>query len=275
MKNKLKYIVALAAAFAALVLTSCAQLGITAEIDADNNVSYTYEITITGMSEDDINYNETKSYLGKIMRYWSDEEGFDTSLESQDGTLRMTAVLEKQCDSRQEAFEELYKYMTNSVSPFESVEYEYSQNFYYEDYSLTSAVSFEGMVDDDIYSVYPTTVGDDIDEFLSSLTCTVTFSLPLNESDISDEVTQNVVIKNIPLEGESEISISGVINNNVNVRYENNLLSTKAHQEKTIIIFSAAGVLALAALIVIIILRRKAKKKELEKTPEPTDKKEK
>jgi len=262
MKNKLKFIIISAVLAALLSLAGCAELNINASIDQRNVVDLSYEIIIPEIDQEDINYTETKSFLGKIMKYWTQEEGFDTHLDSSGNTLHLSAHLTKECASRQEAFQELYNYMTNSVSPFVNVTYDYNQNFYYEDYSLNAAINLSGIIDDDIYTVYPSIVGDDADEFLNNLKCTVTVSLPQNESDVSDAVTLNVVTVDVPVDSETEIAISGIINNNVNVRYENNLLATKAYQKKMIIILSAAAAALVGVLVLIIVLRKKQKKKE-------------
>ena len=88
----------------------------------------------------------------------------------------------------------------------------------------------------------------------NNLKCTVTVSLPQNESDVSDAVTLNVVTVDVPVDSETEIAISGIINNNVNVRYENNLLATKAYQKKMIIILSAAAAALVGVLVLIIVV---------------------
>ena len=271
MKNKLKFIVITVILLMLIALGGCTEININASINEDNEVNYSYEVIITKIEREDINYQEAKAYLSKMMKYWQDKEGFKTSLTTDNAQLHMTAWLKEDCDTREEAFQVLYEYMTNSVSPFINVDYNYSQNFYYEDYSLNASINLEDIADEDIYTVYPSIVGDDVDEFFSNLKCTVNISLPHNDSEVSDDITQKVDIFGVPIAGEKHISVSGVINNNENVRYENNLMLTKARQKKTLIILSGAAAVFIALLIVIIILKKKKNKSDtISSTSEPT-----
>jgi len=256
MKSKIKYIPVLFILAAILVLSGCTKLDITASIDKDNNVDYTYKITVTGIEDDDINHAEIKSYLGKIMLHWKGA-GFTSSLIEIDGGFELTATMSGQYQSREEAFAALYSFMTNEVSPFTDVEYDYNLNYYYEDYYLSAGLDLENMIDDDIYTVYPSTVGADVDEFLSDFKCDVTFSLPSNESKESDEVIQKTVTESISLDAPEEIYLSGIINNNVNARYEQALIERRAKEKMIIIISSCASVVLIG---VIILLSFKVKK---------------
>jgi len=273
MKNKIKYIPILLIMAAILVLSGCAKLDITASIDNENNVDYTYKITVTGIEDDDINYAEIKSYLGKILLHWK-SAGFTSSLIETDGGFELTAAMSGQYETREEAFAALYSFMTNEVSPFTDVEYDYNLNYYYEDYYLSAGLDLENMIDDDIYTVYPSTVGADVDEFLSSFKCDVTFSLPSNESKESDAVIQKTVTQSISLNKPEEIYLSGIINNNVNARYEQALIERRAQEKMIIIISACASVLLIGVIILLSVKVKRGKKAKGEEKSLENDEKE-
>lgn len=257
MKNKLKYLLIFSLFIITIpVLSGCAEFSINASINQDNMVEYSYEIIIRDLADDDKNYSEAVSYLEELAAHFA-EAGFSSSVEETESELEMTALIEKQCSTRQEAFEELYNYMTNSVSPFIDVDYEYNLNYTYEDYYLKANINLDGMVDDDIYTIYPLIVGDDVDEFLSNLTCSYNISLPQNESTEADIITQKIVSGNIPLDTQTEIFISGKINNNAHTLYEKELLKK---WNNNILLLAAGILITILAVIAIIIFSRAIKK---------------
>lgn len=261
MKIRIKFLLFILTLTIITIFTGCTEFNISASIDKDNLVNYSYVITITGLDNPSENYNEAVSYLDEMGAHL-DEAGFETTIEKEEGLLKMTSVIQKSCTSRQEAFGELYNCMTNSVSPFIDVEYEYNLNYYYEDYYLKANINLDGMVDDDVYEIYPSIVGDDIDEFLSSLKCTYTISLPENESTETDIITQKTITGSIPLDAQTEILVSGKINNNANVFYEKELLGK---WNKNILMLAGGILITILAVIGIIIFSRAIKANNKEK----------
>ncbi len=259
MKNKSKLTILILLAVTAAVFTGCSELKIESSISADNLVTHMYELSISGVEDTDVNYKEIREFLHKVSDNWK-EAGFDSKVIIKDDLILVRGTLTKQCSSREEAFITLYEFMTSPASPFSNVEYGYNLNYYYEDYFLKASLDFSDIVDNDIYTAYPSIVGEDVDKFFENFKCTVNFSLPENNSLETDEISQNILVKDITPNGENEIVLSGRINNNANAQYEKDLIAKREKEEKNLIVFTSAGLFAIIVLIILIILRKRKKK---------------
>jgi len=260
MNSKTKYITLALIILTISILTSCAQFNIEAQITPDNLVTYSYTFNFDNMNEDKLNYEELKLFLLDIQKYWGDN-GIKCDMNIYENNIEFIGTMEKQCETREEAFETLYQYMTNKISLFDNVTLNYTDNYYTTEYSLTSTVDLTGIVDEQIYEVHPTIVDEDVDEFINSLKCTATFSLPYNDNIDSLEIIQNKIVSDIALTSPTNIVIAGIIHNNDLKINEKDLLNKRNKQRISIIIFALLGLLTLCFSILLIVKLIKSKDK--------------
>lgn len=253
-----KYIIAVVLLTFALAFAGCTEMKIEASIDENNTLTYSYKIDVTDIDKDDINYSQVQSYIEKIEDHWEDN-GYEAAISTYDDGISIYMEIIEHYGTREEAFAGLYKCMTNEISPFADVDYTYNLNYYYEDYTLDASLDFSNIVYEEIYNVYPGAVGKEVDDFLNSFICTVTISLPINESITDDVISQNIKSFDVPIDGKSSIHIEGKINNNENLKYEQDLTAKMKKQKMTVIISYLVSFVGASALAMLIILWRKKK----------------
>jgi len=259
--NKIKkYIIAAALIISVLLFAGCTEFLISASIDENNILVYSCKIDVKDIDVDDLNYMQVKGYFEKLQHHWKDN-GYESDIFPYDGGISVYMEIQEQHETREEAFAALYGHMTNEISPFSNVDYDYNLNYYYEDYFIDAKLDFSQMIDSDIYDIYPDIVGKDVDEFLDSVKCTVEFSLPKNESFTTDIISENNKKYDISLIKESNISIVGIINNNANKVYEQDLDAKRNYEQKSMLIFFSVAFILIALLVLLIVFRVKKKKK--------------
>lgn len=254
-----KYIIAAAIVCFALVFAGCTEFVIDASINEDNTLTYSYKIDVSDIDSADVSYSQVKEYLHKVERHW-ENNGFDAKVSIYDNGIHVSTKIEEDFETREQAFAALYQHMTNDISPFVDVDYTYNLNYYYEDYTLDAALDFSNIIDSEIYNVYPDIVGKDVDAFLDTAICTVNISLPKNEGTEDDIISENIETVTSSLTGKSSINISGIINNNANKKYEQDLHAKRDLEIKNMIIFFSIALVLIVALIVLIVLAKKKKK---------------
>jgi len=270
MKKTTKYaatilIIALTVIFA----IGCTNATIDASITNDNLVTYTYNIVVGDIDEEDINYDELQLFFLDIKKYW-EEEGLDCELLLENDSINLTGTLFKQCTTREEAFDTLYEYMTHKTSAFDDVTLNYTEDFYKTNYSLVTHLDLSGIIDEDVYNVYPQIVGDDVNEFIDSFKATVKISLPTDgdASQGEEKIIQSESVTDVTLDEPVEISLSGVITNIQNIESENNLIKAESGSIITIIISGSIALLSILILAILIILKRR---QDLHGTEEPEE----
>ena len=256
MKKYLKHIILAITILSVFLLAGCAEININASISNENLVIYTYTLNFNELDEDNPNTKSLETLLIETNSYWQDL-GFDSELTSEGDTTTLVCTMQKQCATREEAFQALYEFMTNEITLFDDVSYTYINGFYKEDYSIVSHLDLSKIIDEEIYEVYPKIVGENVDDFAQSINCTVTFSLPVNESTETDALSQSQTVTAVGFSEPAEINISGYINNNENMRYENSLLEEKSKTMKALIIFGGASLLAVILAVILLIFRKK------------------
>ncbi|MBN2879951.1 MAG: hypothetical protein JXN65_10045 [Clostridia bacterium] len=237
------------------VFSGCADIWIDAEITQDNLVTYSYILNFTGLDKDDPNYGQLELFLLDIQRYW-EQNGIICSTDITDESIVLTGTMQRQCADREEAFNTLYEFMTNKITPFESVTLNYNSDFYSSSYILDAAIDLSGVLDQEVYEVHPQLVIDDITEFLQNSKCTAVFTLPYSETADSKEVIPKETIVNIPLDAPVKISISGSAASIENMQIEKNLMLKVKTQRALIIISAVSAVGAVAALIILIMNKK-------------------
>lgn len=238
-----------------LVSTGCADIRIDAEITQDNIVTYSYILNFTGLDKDDPNYGQLELFLMDIQSYW-EQNGIICSTNITDESLVLTGTMKQQCESREDAFNTLYEFMTNKITPFESVTLNYNGGFYSSSYILDASIDLTGVVDQEVYEVHPQMVIDDIAEFLQKSKCTAVFTLPYSETADSKEVISKETIINIPFDTPVEISISGTAASIENIQLEKYLMN-KVNTQRALTIISAASALGALAVLIMLIMNRK------------------
>ncbi|MEX1376451.1 MAG: hypothetical protein AB1Z23_03145 [Eubacteriales bacterium] len=256
-----KYIIAAVLLAFALAFAGCTELKIDASIDENNMLTYSYKIDVTDIKKDDINYDEVKLYLEKIEQHWEDN-GYDAAISTYDGGISIYMEINEQYETRGAALAGLYKCMTNEISPFSDVDYTYNLNYYYEDYTLDASLDFSNIINEQIYTAYPGAVGKEADDFINSAKCTVTISLPINESIEDDVINQNTKSFDVPIDKRSSIHMQGKINNNENLEYERDLIAKSEKQKENVIISAIVLFVSILILAIVIILWGKWRKKK-------------
>lgn len=264
MKNIYKYIITAVIVVGMMLFAGCGTLDIKAEITEDNLVTYSYTIIVTEIEDDEKNNKSIESLLIAINSHWNDI-GFDSELTTDNETSTLTCTMQKQCDSRQQAFETLHEFMTNEITLFDSAEYSYIKDYYKEEYLIQSQINLKGIVSDQVYEVYPAVVGENIDEVLDSIVCKAVFSLPVNQSETSDVIKTETKTFDIPLDQAVNISIDGQIANNANAQYEKDLIAEQEDRQSKLIIYAIIGAVGLIAVVVQLIIFIKSGKKEKNK----------
>jgi len=261
MKNTTKYIaIILIVILTTIFAAACTNVTVDALITEDNLVTYTYDIMVTDIDEDDINYDGIQLFFLDIKKYW-EEEGLDCELLIGDGGIHLTGTLSKQCSTREEAFNTLYEYMTHKTSVFDDVTLNYTEDFYKASYSLVSHLDLRGIINEDIYSVYPEIVGDDVNEFIKGFKATVKVSLPTDADASSgvENIIQNELVTDVTLDKLVEISLSGTITNTQNAASEAVLKKSESVSRISILISGSVALLSIVSLIVLIVYNRKNK----------------
>ncbi|MEX1377975.1 MAG: hypothetical protein AB1Z23_10970 [Eubacteriales bacterium] len=268
MKRFLKFALIISAFVLSLALAGCGDISIDGGITAENTVSLKYTLAFNDLDRDSDNYTELKDYLDELKDNWEDMD-FESKLVKEDNSLILECTMSQECESREQAFEALYGFMTNEISVFDNVEYSYVQGFYQEDYTISGKIDISDIVDSSITSKYPAHIMSSIDEFYKNSTFEISFSLPYNDSDTTGEVVQKAFSKEVSFDNQTEFEFTGIIKNFENAEHERQINSEKADYEKKILISAIASAVLLIALLVIIILKVKKGKKQKEEGEEP------
>ena len=261
MKNTTKYLVTILIITLALVFAAgCTNVEVNASITEDNLVTYTYNILVDDIDDEDINYDEIRLFFLDIKKYW-EEQGLDCELLLENAQINLTGTLSRQCENREEAFDTLYEFMTHKTSIFDDVTLNYTEDFYKTNYSLITHLDLSGVIDEDVYEVYPKIVGDDVNDFIDSFKAVVKFSLPTEGVSEQGEtmIIQSESSTEVTLEEPVEISLSGNISNIENTESEANLENVKAKSKNAMFISGIIALLSLAGLAVLIIIKRNTK----------------
>lgn len=261
MKNTTKYLVTIFIITLTIIFAvGCTNVSVDASITKDHLVTYTYNITVDDIDEEDLNYDELQLFFLDIKKYW-EEEGLKCELLMDNDTINLTGVLSKQCMSREEAFDTLYEYMTHKTSIFDDVTLNYKEDFYKTDYALVAHLDLSGVIDEDVYSVYPQIVGDDVNAFMDGFKASVTISLPADGDAVQGEanVIEKQSITDVSLDEPTEILLNGTITNTQNTESENDLVKAKSNSKTTIIISGIIALLSITGLIILMFIKRNMK----------------
>lgn len=257
MKKSMKLTILVLAISLITALTGCANVAIDAQITPDNLVTYSYTLSFAELDKENPNYEQLELFLLDIKEHW-EENGVTGRIETADTTMKLTGTMQKQCESQYEAFETLYSYMTNEISPFDSVSLDYNHMEYIADYLLTANIDFTGILDEQIYETHPDIIDRDVEEFMDNLTCTATFSLPVSDGENPANIIESVSSHNIPLDNPYSIVVGNTVNQKdtdemaLYVKRDNLLKAVKISGA-----IAGAALLAVVALIVIGILKKK------------------
>ena len=263
MKKIIKYTISALIISLVLAFAGCAEFNIEGKITEDNTVSFSYVLKFTGMDkEEDLNYDQLELFLLDVQNYW-EAKGVDATMNLYDDGMELIGLMEKKCETREEAFNTLYEYMTNEITVFDNVSLSYTGDYYEVAYNVSGSVDLTGIMDEQIYEAHPEIVIEDVDEFMQNLSCNITFSLPYNDSVDAVEIIQNETA--ISFTDTAAFNIDGVIKNNDLLQEEKDLLTEKGMLEADIkkyrlFTYIGAGLLALV-IIAIVVLNILGKKK--------------
>ncbi len=245
-----------------LIFAGCADIKIDAEITPENLVTYSYIMNFTNLDSEDPNYEQLEIFLMDIQKYW-EENGVDCETNITDTSVNLTGTMQKQCADREEAFNTLYEYMTNKISLFESVNLDYTGDFYSSSYTINAKVDLSGVLDEQIYRVHPKMVTDDVDEFMQNITCTAVFRLPYSEEN-SSEITLKETSTNISFESATDIYVTGSAENIENIKLEKQLKIKLIIQTILIVVAAVVFLAAMGMLIFMAVNRKKNRLKNAE-----------
>ncbi|MEX1375880.1 MAG: hypothetical protein AB1Z23_00255 [Eubacteriales bacterium] len=254
MKKILKYLISTLSLIVVFALTSCAQFNIDAKITEDNFVSFSYILEFIELDKEDANYNQIELFLLDVKEHW-EENGVVGHIETSDNSVRLTGKMEKQCETREDAFNTLYSFMTNEVSVFDNASLNYYESDYKAEYKLEFSIDMTGIVDEQIYESHPAIVDEDVNEFIKEFKCNISFSLPYNDDPKSLEISQKVSENIIPLDAPFNSIVDGIVLDNFAKENKGNLFAEKDRLERSIKIFAVVAGVSLVGIIILIVLR--------------------
>lgn len=249
-------------AISGLVLfTGCTDVLIDAKITSDNLVKMTYTLSFSDTRDDKVMHDSLMEFLYDLTEYWQ-EIGYDASIRIEDRFVIAYCNMEKQCETREQAFEVLHEFMTNEITVFDKVEYTYNQDYYKEDYTISADIDMSNMIDENIYTEYPVIVGEDIDRVMDEANVVVRFTLPYDDTQEDNQINEKVFENTVMLNAPATVTAQGVIHNYYNIEKELYLFEAKEKKQHTLYILAAAAFVSIAGLITLLILGKRKKKKD-------------
>ena len=261
MKKSIKYIVLFVVITAISALAGCADITIQAEITDTNFVSYSYVMDFTGLDRDDPNYAQLELFLLDVKEHW-EKNGAVGHIQTSDNEITLTGTMEKQCSSASEAFNALFGFMTNEISVFEGASIDYTEENNSANYKIIANMDLSNLVDEQIYEMHPELVTGDVDKFMESITCSVMFTLPYNDTTEA-VISQQVTSFDIPFDSSYSMEVTGIINDAESMSERVILLNEQAAIKKNItvaaIIAGVSFILLAGGIAAGVLLKKKGK----------------
>jgi len=232
------------------IFSGCATVEIDASIAPDNFVSYSYTLVFSNLDSEDPNYNQLRLFILDMQEYW-EKNGVACDTSITESSISLKGTIQQQCASQEEAFNTLYEYMTNEISPYDNVTLAYNEDNFRTDYSIEADMDFSKVVDQKVYDVHPQIVINDVDEFLNTVKVTAVFTLPSNEGTESMVIESKTLNFDIPIDSPYSIKIDGTINDNEAAAREK---QAGARVKRLGAAIAVSVVLAAASLIAIIVM---------------------
>lgn len=248
-----------------LLISGCTDINIKCSVSSDNTANMEYSIAIDTSNIESNDYEMLISDLNDIVGHWDSYDDVTANIIESDAENKvyMSMHMEEQCSDREEAFNTLYSFMSSELSVFDKVRYAYNKNYYGEDYEINGIVDFSKIINsDELSEAYPNYVQSDLQKVLDNTTLTMTFTLPENISQDSNEIIYKTTEQQLSLNNPSEFNINGTINNTENIKFEHLILNTKDdYTQKIYLLISLFLLLLILSITFIIIIKKMRKSK--------------
>lgn len=213
MKNKIfRYLFICAVLFLALTLTGCITVTIKGEINSDFTAIYQGEIQLNLSRYEYSQQSLAQESLLKLSEYWQ-SIGYESHVTLDSEIYHVYYKKQKQCQNYEEAFEELFKLMTDEYSPFYSLSYEYTPYENFSEYQVTGRIDIQDAIDMDVYNAMNDDIKQQIDSQMENLDATVELILPHQESFDQPTSLSKTYIVAILADSITEFEFNGTIYN--------------------------------------------------------------
>lgn len=196
----------------ALLFSACFKVSLTGIITPEYTAIYqvTAEIDLNGFE-----YSQqmlAQESLIKLHEYWSNI-GYDSQISFDNEKYAIYFKTQKQCLSYEEAFEELYKLMTDYYSPLQALSYSYISYENYSQYQIKGSMDISHSLDNEVYDLLQENIKKIIEDEKESINANITFVLPNQENLTQDSSMTKSFVFDISPYRITEFEFSGNINN--------------------------------------------------------------
>ncbi|MBT3320030.1 MAG: hypothetical protein HN948_04080 [Clostridia bacterium] len=256
-----KLLILIALLLVAAFLVGCTKVSMEYKLDLNNTleVNYTLEIDKTIEEFEDASYYDLKNAITAQLEL----QGLQVEVNENATLLVISGTLEKQHDTRKEAYESLDAILKSEYSPFVSAGFEYSSSFFEDEYNFDAKIMLVDLIRRSDPVVIPTDMQEVLTMYANESELSLTISLPGETVDTnadSQEYSDNVTTTtwNLKYGDEKDISLNSIIVNQENVEYHENLTSSTNKIWRILLYCGGGAALALVVfLIIFFVLRRK------------------
>ena len=230
-------------------------------LDLDNTleVNYTLEIDKTIEEFEDASYFDLKTAITDQLEL----QGLEVAVNENTNLLVISGTLEKQHDTRQEAYESLDAIFKSEYSPFVNTGFEYASSFFEDEYNFDEKIMLVDLIRRSDPLVIPTDMQEVLIKYANESEFSLTISLPgeavvtnADSQEYSDSITTTTW--NLKYGDERDIILNSIIANQENIEYHENLTNSTNQIWRILLYCGGGAVLVLIVfLIIFFVLRRK------------------
>lgn len=256
-----KLLLLIALLLAAAIFVGCTKVSMEYSLNLDNTleVNYTLEIDKTVEEFEDASYYDLKNAITAQLEL----QGLEVAVNENTSLLVISGTLEKQHDTRQEAYESLAAILKSEYSPFVKTGFEYSSSFFEDEYNFEAKIMLVDIIRRSEPQVIPTDMQEVLTKYANESEFSISISLPGEAVDTNaDSVeSRNDVTTNtwdLKYGDEKELVLNSIIINQDNVEYHENLTKSTNQIWRIVLYCGGGAVLVLIVfLIIFFVLRRR------------------
>lgn len=248
---KLKYIALLLLIMA--VFSGCTDIKVIGKITSQKLVSYTFDVSINTNWLNESQETYMIETLQNLNNHWI-EEGYNCTLDKEKNTYHLVCTTEKQCSSYEEAFTELFAYMTSDTSLLSTYSYTYTEHFNYNEYHIFGSLDASNIINEDIYNTVPESIQATLNKEIHKANISLVFDLP-NQDDYSfSEDTQKQFISSISMDTVTQFDIIGKINNTQNLNENQSIIDMIIHYKN--LVYVLIGIFFVIVILLILLIKK-------------------
>lgn len=245
---------------AAVILVGCTKVSMEYKLDNDNTLRVAYSVVIDTTKEE---FKDFKYYnLKKAITEQWELQGIEVEVNETEEELSISGFLEKEHDTRQEAYESLASILKSEFSPFVSTGFEYASSYFEDEYNLSAKISLKDILRRSEAQVIPTDMQQMLTQFANESEFSISVSLPgeavstnADYKEYTDGVTTSTW--NLKYGDEKDIEFKSIIVNQENVDYHKNLTDSTNLTKMIFIGCAAAAALVLIVFLIIFFVKRR------------------